>query len=59
MRIYVTSEKALNLAQEEHRDIVRRVRAGAVDSVVELTRQHLNHTFGVIAARPEEARAQS
>lgn len=51
MRLYATGAGGMALAQHEHRDLVRHIKAGDAEKVAETTRQHLRDTLGAIESR--------
>ena len=51
MRLYATSPDGIRLAQREHRDLLKHIKAGNVDKVAETARQHLHDTLAAIEER--------
>ena len=48
MRLYATSPAGLELAQREHRELLKHIKARKVDKVAEVTRLHLQDTLAAI-----------
>lgn len=53
MRLYATSRDGMGLAQREHRELLRHIKAGNVAKVEEATRCHLRDTLAAIESRLE------
>lgn len=61
LRIYVTAVAGLRLAQQQHREILHRIRLGDAEYAEVVLRQHLSSTWEVVQARmkAEAAEAES
>lgn len=54
LRVYVTAVDSLRSAQEQHREILRHVRAGDAEHAEVVLRQHLSDTWQVVQRRIRE-----
>jgi len=59
IRLYATSPAGLELAQREHRELLKQIRAGNVAKVAEVTRQHLQDTLAAIEERLQHLASES
>lgn len=53
MRLYATSKDGMSLAQREHRELLKQIKAGNVAKVEETVRLHLADTLAAIVSRFE------